>query len=448
MLPTVQEAAKELRNGRTSVAELLDGALARARTSAAEAVFTRRDEAASRAQAAAAERLLKSGSAPSPLTGLPVSIKDLFDVEGEVTTAGSRVLAAAPPAAEDSEVVKRLRSAGAVLVGRTNMTEFAFSGLGLNPHFGTPANPFAPTEARIPGGSSSGAAVSVAQGMAIAAIGTDTGGSVRIPAALCGLVGFKPTASRISTRGVLPLSPTLDSVGPIARTVRCCAEVDAVLAGEAMSVMETLDPRSLRLALPETLVWEDAHTEVQRSCERAIERLARAGAQIIRCEVPAFREIVAVNASGGFPAAEAWLWHESLLQRCAHEYDPRVRTRIERGAGISARHLIQLVRARRALRARVASELPDVDAWLMPTVPKRAPRIAELEADAAYFEMNRLMLRNPSLVNFLDGCAVSLPCHEPGAAPVGLSLVGAGAQDRRLLAIAHALEPIVGLRAQ
>ncbi|HVY81337.1 MAG TPA: amidase family protein, partial [Steroidobacteraceae bacterium] len=217
MLPTVHDAASDLRSGRTTVRELLDHALERAHSAAGEAVFTRCDERAARAQAAAAERALARGDERSVLTGLPVSIKDLFDVQGEVTTAGSRVLAGAAPAAEDAEVVKRLRAAGAVLVGRTNMTEFAFSGLGLNPHFGTPVNPFAPSEMRIPGGSSSGAAVSVAQGMAVVGIGTDTGGSVRIPAALCGLVGFKPTASRVSTRGVLPLSPTLDSVGPIAR---------------------------------------------------------------------------------------------------------------------------------------------------------------------------------------------------------------------------------------
>ncbi|HVY82381.1 MAG TPA: amidase family protein, partial [Steroidobacteraceae bacterium] len=277
--------------------------------------------------------------------------------------------------------------------------------------------------------------------------GTDTGGSVRIPAALCGLVGFKPTASRVSTRGVLPLSPTLDSVGPIARTVSCCAAVDAVLAGESIGAVEPLAPESLRLGLVETLVWDDADAHVRRSCEGAVDALARAGVTIIPCKLPALREILAVNAAGGFSALESWLWHKDLLRRCADEYDPRVRVRIERGAAMSDADREQLVRAREQLRAAVASELPAVDAWLMPTVPKVAPRIAELETDAAYFEMNRLMLRNPSLVNFLDGCAVSLPCHEVGTAPVGLSVVGAQGQDRRLLAVALAIEPVVGSRA-
>lgn len=443
MLPTIHDAARDLRNARTSVAALLDRAFDRARSASGAAVFTRRNEAAARTQAAEAEGAFARGDAHSRLTGLPVSIKDLFDVEGEVTTAGSRVLTGAPPASEDSDVVKRLRAAGTVLVGRTNMTEFAFSGLGLNPHFGTPLNPFAPHEARIPGGSSSGAAVSVAHGMAVAAIGTDTGGSVRIPAALCGLVGFKPTASRISLRGVLPLSATLDSIGPIARSVACCTEVDAVLAGGPTNMIETIAPQSLRLALTDTLVWDEADSHVQRSCERALERLSCAGVQVVRCNVPSLREIVALNASGGFSALESWLWHKDLLRRHAHEYDPRVRVRIERGAAITALEREQLVRAREELRARVANELSRVDAWLMPTVPKTAPRIADLETDAAYFEMNRLMLRNPSLVNFLDGCAVTLPCHEPATAPVGLSVVGGQGQDRRLLAIAQAIELIV-----
>ena len=438
-LPTVQEAAARLRSGELSAAQLTESALERARSPQAAAVFVQRNEEDARAEAGAATVRLRDGAA-SELEGLPVSVKDLFDVAGQVTRAASKVLAGARAAERDAEAVRRVRAAGAVLIGRTNMTEFAFSGLGLNPHYGTPLNPWRRAEARIPGGSSSGAAVSVAAGMAVAALGTDTGGSVRIPAALCGLVGFKPTASRVPMRGVLPLSPSLDSVGPIARSVRCCATLDAVLTGEAAAELPRVALGSVTLAVVRNLVWEDVEPHVEASIDAALRALQRAGARLIDCTVPALEEILTVNAAGGFAAAESYAWHRELLREHAHSYDPRVRTRIERGRDITPADYQQLLRARARVQDAVARELPPADAWLMPTVPRSAPRIAELADDKAYFNTNRLMLRNPALVNFLDGCALSLPCHAPGSAPVGLSVVGAHGSDRALLAIAHAIE--------
>jgi aspartyl-tRNA(Asn)/glutamyl-tRNA(Gln) amidotransferase subunit A len=439
VLPTVHEAARRLRTGSMSVPELVEVAFERARGPEARSVFIHRNERQAYEHAAAAGARIRGGAA-SELEGLPVSLKDLFDVAGEVTSAGSRVLAGAPAAERDSEVVRRLKAAGAVLIGRTNMTEFAFSGLGLNPHYGTPLNPYERAAARIPGGSSSGAAVSVAAGMAVAAIGTDTGGSVRIPAALCGLVGFKPTAARVPMRGVLPLSASLDSVGPIARTVRCCATLDAVLAGEEPAELPRISLGSVTLGVARNLVWEDVDQHVEQSVNAALHTLEREGARLIDCTLPVFDDILEVSAAGGFAAAESYAWHREFLREHAGEYDPRVRTRIERGSQISAEDYQQLLGARARVQGEFARQLPKVDAWLMPTVPRVAPRIAELGDDKSYFAANRLMLRNPALVNFLDGCAVSLPCHAPGTAPVGLSVVGARGADRRLLALAQAIE--------
>ncbi len=334
--------------------------------------------------------------------------------------------------------------AGAIIVGKTNMTEFAYSGVGLNPHYGTPRNPFDRARSRIPGGSSSGAAVSVADGMCVAAIGTDTGGSVRIPAALCGLVGFKPTADRISRRGVFPLSQTFDSVGPIARTVECCAILDAVLAGLATDDIPAPVPTAgLHLQIARTLVWDDVETHVATSIEAALSRLSGAGVQLRDVAMPELGEIPKVNANGGITAAEAFAWHHALLDRARSAYDPRVAVRIEQGRSISAADYRDLLDARARIGRSVLDSLGEDAIWIMPTVPHAAPEIAALDKDEAYFAINRLMLRNAALVNFLDGCAITLPCHAAGSAPVGLSLVAAKNQDRRLLAVARALAPLI-----
>jgi aspartyl-tRNA(Asn)/glutamyl-tRNA(Gln) amidotransferase subunit A len=442
MIPALTELQAELAGKNTTAEQLADTALARIADPAGEGarVFTRVYADTARVEARASDLLRGAGLVRSAIDGLPISIKDLFDVAGETTLAGSVALQGAPAATADALIVRRLRAAGAVIVGRTNMTEFAFSGLGLNPHYGTPKNPWDRAVGRIPGGSSSGAAVSVTDGMAAAAIGTDTGGSVRIPAAFCGLTGFKPTARRISTQGALPLSTTLDSIGPIAPTVACCALLDAILSGEEASPPPPARLEGLRLAVPDTVVLDGLDAAVSRAFDAALARLSAAGARVETIAMPEFAELAQLNATGGFSPVEAWAWHRELVERAGERYDPRVLSRMRRGERMSAAELIALMAGRRRWIAAVEARLADFDAMLMPTVPIVAPTLAELEDDEHYFRTNARVLRNPSIVNFLDGCALSLPCQAPGEAPVGLTLAAPGGADRRVLAMGMALE--------
>lgn len=447
MLPTIEVLAAALAAGRTTSVELTSAALARARDPAGEGsrVFTRIDTDRALALAHASDALRAAGLARSPIDGLPVSVKDLFDIAGQTTCAGSVVLRDAAPAARNATVVDRLQAAGAVIVGRTNMTEFAYSGLGINPHYGTPRNPWDRATGRIPGGSSSGAAVSVTDGMAVAAVGTDTGGSVRIPSALCGLAGFKPTARRVPMDGALPLSTALDSIGPLAASVRCCAIMDAVLAGEPVSVPAAADLEDARLAIPTDVVLNDLDDAVASAFESACRILAAAGARIRRVAIPEFSEMPALHARGTFTAAEAWAWHRVHIEARASAYDPRVVSRIMLGAKMTAADFIDLMAARKRWIAAVEARIRGFDALLMPTVPQLAPRIDNLVQDeAAYYRANGLMLRNPTLINFLDGCALTLPCQASGAAPVGLMLAGAGGSDHRILAFGQAVEAALG----
>lgn len=442
-LPTIAQQATVLREGRSSSASLVEAALERIRAPQGEGprTFTRVYDAAARAAARASDELRSAGLGRSAIDGLPISIKDLFDVAGETTMAGSVARQGEPAAPADAAVVKRLRGAGAVIVGRTNMTEFAFSGLGINPHYGTPRNAWDRATGRIPGGSSSGAAVSVTDGMAVAAIGSDTGGSVRIPAAFCGLAGFKPTARRVSTQGALPLSISLDSIGPIAPTVACCAQIDAILAGEEREAPKPATLRGLRLAVARTLALDDLDAHVAASFQAALGRLSAAGALIQEIAVPAFGRVAAINAKGGLAGAESWWWHKDLIGRAAGRYDPRVGLRILRGKEMSAADYLDVLQARAAWIAEVQAAIGGFDALLMPTVPVVAPAIAEVAAtDDAYFRANGLILRNPTLINFLDGCALSIPCHERGTAPVGLMVAGAAMSDARILSIGLAAE--------
>ena len=447
MLPTIASLGADLQAGRTTSVALTTAALARASDPGGEGarVFTVLQPERAMAQARASDTLRGAGIVRSPLEGLPVSVKDLFDLQGLPTTAGSVLLRHAPPAERNATIVERLLAAGAVIVGRTNMTEFAFSGLGLNPHYGTPANPWDRTTGRIPGGSSSGAAISVTDGMAVAAIGTDTGGSVRIPSALCGLTGFKPTARRVPQDGTLPLSTMLDSIGPLAASVACCAALDAVMAGEPLPALRAASLADLRLAVPEDVMLDEMDADVARAFDAACQRLSAAGARIRRIAMPEFRELPGLFAHGTLPAAESWTWHRAYIETRADEYDPRVVSRMRLGGKMSAADLLTLMAARQRWIAAVQARLTDVDALIMPTVPQVAPAIAPLQADdAAYMRANGLMLRNPSIINFLDGCALSLPCHAPGTAPVGLMLAAAGGQDARLLSLGLAVEQALG----
>jgi aspartyl-tRNA(Asn)/glutamyl-tRNA(Gln) amidotransferase subunit A len=389
------------------------------------------------------DTLQRNGAATPPFAGIPVSIKDLFDIAGDTTTAGSTALRDAPPAERDAPVVGRLRAAGFIPIGRTNMTEFAFSGLGINPHYGTPANAYDRQNARIPGGSSSGAAVSVTDGMAAAALGTDTGGSCRIPAALCGLVGFKPTAKRVPLDGAVPLSTSLDSIGPIAPSVACCAVLDAVLAGEELRPLREFPLKGLRLAVPQTLVFDGIDADVARAFAAARTRLSEAGAQIVDLPLRELSELGRINSKGGFGAAEAYAFHRPLIESKAALYDPRVLSRILRGREQDAADYIALVRARADFIRRVGAIVAPFDALLLPTVPIIAPRIADLDDEIAYRDVNLLLLRNPTIANFLDACAISLPCHRPGEAPVGLMLIGHHGGDARLFEIAAAVEKLL-----
>jgi aspartyl-tRNA(Asn)/glutamyl-tRNA(Gln) amidotransferase subunit A len=370
-----------------------------------------------------------------------VSIKVLFDVAGETTLAGSVVLRDAAPAAADAAIVGRLRRAGAVIVGKTNMSEFAFTILGINPHHGTPRSPWDRAAGRIPGGSSSGAAVSVSDQMAAYAIGTDTGGSVRVPAAFCGLVGFKPTARRVPLSGCFPLSRSLDSIGPIAPTVACCATIDRVLSGEPSPVPVALPVAGLRLGVPRQYVVEGLEPEVAHAFAAALSRLSAAGARVVDLEFPELLDLPAIHKKGSLANIEAYALHRRLIADRAALYDPRVLSRIVVGRIPGSAEYLDLLDQRAAFVATTVRRAAPLDAMVFPTVSMVPPLVSELEAsDEAYFKANARALRNTSLVNFFDGCALSIPCHEPGSAPVGFMVVGPPGSDDRLLAAGMAIE--------
>ncbi len=446
-MQTIADAAAALASGRISAASLVEAALDRIADPGGEGrrAFVAVHAEAARAAAAAMDRLRHAGLAPSLWAGIPITIKDLFDEHGHVTRAGSIALADAPPAEATATVVARLQRAGFIVLGRTNMVEFAFSGLGVNPHYGTPLSPWDRATGRLPGGSSSGAAVAAADHMGFAGLGTDTGGSCRIPAALCGITGFKPTAARIPQQGVLPLSTSLDSVGPLARSVACCHLLDALMAGEEKP--EPLAPRpatALRLGLPRgTFLTEDMDPTVGAAFQRALSRLSVAGARIEMVDIPELAELPAVNAAGGFTAAESWAWHRRLIERKRAEYDPRVLSRILRGQAIPAADYIDLLAARARIIAAVARRTASFDAIICPTVPLVPPALSEVAEDAAYNRINLLLLRNTAVGNFLDRCSISLPCHAPGEAPVGLMLTGEHGADAALFQAAAAVEAVL-----
>jgi aspartyl-tRNA(Asn)/glutamyl-tRNA(Gln) amidotransferase subunit A len=394
-----------------------------------------------RAAADAADARKGRGASLGPLDGVIVSIKDLFDVAGEPTRAGSKILAEeAAPAKADAPVVQRLRAAGAVIVAKTNMTEYAFSGIGANPHYGTPGNPKDRT--RVPGGSSAGAPVSVAGGMCDIAIGTDTGGSVRIPAALCGLVGFKPSKQRVPTDGAFPLSFTLDSIGPIGRTVADCAAADAVMAGEDIPPLEPLALAGLRFGVAEGLPLDRLDDTVTAAFNAALARLDDAGVRVSRETLPLFDDMSAVNAKGGISPYEAGVLHRDRMTRRAGDIDPNVRVRIERGMAIAKADydfmMQERVRLVRAMDARLAT----LDALIMPTTSIVAPTIAEVADTNVFTARNAATLRNTSIINFFDLCAISLPL--PATLPVGLMVVARNGHDHRLLRIAAAAEKVLG----
>ncbi|KMQ75893.1 amidase [Marinobacter subterrani] len=439
--PTLQALLDGMRDGLWRSTDLLDACFSSidSKDNPAARVYTKRFDRTARAEAAAADRLKAGGVPPGELAGLPIALKALFDVAGEITHSGSRGWQA--PASQDALIVSRLRRAGAVITGHTNMTEFAYSGLGLNPHYGTPDNPLAP--GRIPGGSSSGAAVAVAQGMAAAAIGSDTGGSVRIPAAFCGLVGFKPSQQRIPRDGTFPLSDSLDSIGPIARSVDCCARLDAVLSGRSYQPLAPAGVRGLRFVVPSDYMLDNMDETVARAFSRSLKSLRDAGASIIEAPAPVLSAIPELMEGGGFTAAESYFVHRQWLAEHGELYDPRVRSRMERGAAISAADYLELCRRRQQRKQQADRWLRDYDGLLAPTVPVVPPRFDEVTRDEDYARLNLLVLRNPTVANMLDLCALSLPNHTPDELPSGLMLVGRNGSDRELLRQAAALEALM-----
>lgn len=447
-MTTLWEVSQQLQAGNASPEVFTESALHAAQDPAKEGelVFTTRYAAQATQQAIAAGERWRTQQPLSVIDGLPVSIKDLFDVQGEPTTAGSHLLLNAKPATANASVVDRLHQAGAAIVGKTNMTEFAFSGLGINPHYGTPANPWQRAEKRIPGGSSSGAAVAVVDGMCLGAIGTDTGGSVRIPAALCGLTGFKPTANRINQVGTLPLSASLDSIGVIAHDVRSCWLLDSVIAEQPLQLQQ-VELRNARFAIPQTRVLDGLDEDVAQAWKNAIEALEQAGATLVALPLEELDELNSMNARGGITAYEAWQWHQRTALAQPEAYDPQVLVRVQRGSLLTEQDANELHQQRKAWQLRVNSVLADFDALLMPTVPRIAPTIASLEDAQQYMEVNALMLRNTSVINMLDGCALSLPCHQTGCAPVGLSLAFVHGDDARLISWSLAVETALNWRS-
>ena len=439
----ILELAADLASGRATSRALVEGALARIADKAGEGprAFMHVNAQRALAEADASDMRRKHGLVPSPLAGIPVSIKDLADIQGEVTKAGSTALSDRPPAQADAAAVARLRAAGAIIVGRTNMVEFAFGGLGLNPHYGDPKNPWdRASGGRISGGSSSGAAISITDDMAAGALGSDTAGSVRMPAALCGLAGFKPTQRRVPLDGTIPLSFSLDSIGSLAKTVACCAVMDAVFAGEPAAAPEPRPLAGLRFAVAEPLT-ADLDKEVAAAFERALGKLSAAGAKVTEI---AFKELGyagEIASLGGFPTAEAYAWHRRLLERAGNMYDPVVASRLKRGANISAADYIRMQELRAEFIARSRAVTEPFDAVLGPTVQCIPLKIAEAAtSEEAWIKNNGRLIRNPVTVNLMDRCALTIPCHRPGEAPVGLMVIGETMADHTILAIGRGIE--------
>lgn len=442
-LMDLRAAAGLVTAGRVSARTLVERAIAAADSPACQHAFVRRfDEQAMVAAAAVDEQRAALMPLP-PLAGLAVSVKDLFDVAGWPTTGGSASLRDAPPAASDCTTVARLRAAGAALIGHTNLSEFAYSGVGINPHHGTPVNPVAMNHnatPRVPGGSTSGGAVSVATGAAWAALGSDTGGSIRIPAALQGLVGFKNTQRLTPLDGTLPLSSTLDTACAITRSAGDAVLLHGILAGRTPQP----SPRplsALRLAVPRAVMLDGLDTDVARAFDSVLALLRAAGATVQEIDAAPLAEAASLQAQGGFTAAESWAWHRKRLDEREAQYDPRVVQRIRRGAAIGAADYLDLVAARRDWIARVEALAQGWDAWLSPTVPMVAPALAPLLAsDQRFFAINAMLLRNPSVVNLLDGCALSLPCQAKGQLPVGLMVWAPAMRDDDVLGIGLRIE--------
>jgi aspartyl-tRNA(Asn)/glutamyl-tRNA(Gln) amidotransferase subunit A len=441
-MQTLAELSQQLADGRTSARSLTEQALTNIEAPGGEGrrAFVSVFREAALACADASDRMRSVGVVPSPLAGIPVSVKDVFDIAGLTTLAGSASRANEPRASRDAVIVERLRAAGAVIMGRTNMSEFALGALGLNPHFGDCRNPWDRKSGRVAGGSSSGAAVSVTDGMAVAAVGSDTMGSVRHPAALCGLVGFKPTARRIPLDGVFPLAPSLDSVGPLGRSVACCATMDSILSGEEREDLVPALLEGLRLGIPDTVALEDLDSAVAAAFDKAVSVLSRAGAAVVSFRFPELRDVCDANMQRNLCVIEANAVHGRWVQSHGKDMDPRVTDRFA-SAGMDIRDYREALEARQETAKRSRRATDRFDAVLMPSIPVIAPLIEDFTRDEKALRANHpIIIRNTAVANYLDRCAITIPCHESGSAPVGLMLLGETMSDRKLLSIAAAVE--------
>jgi aspartyl-tRNA(Asn)/glutamyl-tRNA(Gln) amidotransferase subunit A len=443
---TVQQLAQDLREGRTDPVDLVAEVFDRIKAHDDPALFIRTLRPRAEAEARAARERLRSGNPASLADGVPMAWKDLFDLRGSVTTAGSAVLQGSAPATADAALVNAAMRAGMISVGAVNMTEFAYSGIGLNPHYGTPRNPRDPLVARSPGGSSSGSGAVVAAGIVPVSFGTDTGGSIRIPASFNGVVGYKTSVGHYPMEGVFPLSRTLDTLGPLAQTVADCVLTDAALRGLRAPVAEAAPLTALDFVIPDTHMLDDLSPAVDANFEAAVQRLTAAGARVRPIALPELREVAELMGRyGTLTSAEAMdVHHERLSGPEADRIDPRVVRRIRMADGMTAVALIRLQRGRRKWIARINARLGNA-ILICPTTPTVAMPIAPLEADVeVFFHHNSRTLRNTAIGNFLDWCGLSIPSgQDSDGMPTGFMLCAAHGHDRAVLSAGLAIETLV-----
>ena len=404
------------------------------------------------AAARAAEQALLAGDSVGPLHGIPIALKDLIDVAGMPTAGGSVVYRDMPT--RDATVTRRLRQAGAIVLGKAHQVELAFGGVGTNSHYGTPWNPWDTVTHRAPGGSSSGSAVCVAADLAPAAIGTDTGGSVRIPAALCGLVGLKPTFGRVSKAGLMPLDSQLDCAGPLARTVADAALLYQAIAGpdpedattHALPLDDPLatlydDVAGTRLRIPREYFWDDVDPEVEAAVRASVQTFADLGLDVDEIAIEELDDVAEVRARGRLIAVEAYLNFGAEIESDPSGFDPVVLSRVQDGESMRAYEYMSIKRDNARLRARFAQSTRHIDVLLAPTTPVVAPAVDDIDDRERYAETNLLLLRNTSAANALGLCAISVPCgFTRDGLPIGLQLIAPACGELLLLRLARAYE--------
>ncbi len=447
-MTSLRSLSEALKTTEITSSELINDALARA--SLSDSVFIQLNQGLS-SLAESIDSARKKGEAIPALAGIPLTLKDLFNVRNERTLAGSTALEHfAKPEARDAEVVAPLREAGLLFLGRTNMSEFAFSGIGKNPHYGTPLSIWDRSTGRLPGGSSSGSAVSVAEGIVVASIGSDTAGSCRVPAAFNGVVGVKPSYGRMSLKGIYPLSPTSDAPGPIAADVDSCYILDQLMAGklspaDPLPVLPIRDPHSLKLVIPESVVLDDLDSEVQAAFDRSVETLRAAGAEIKTVKMPIVDASIELFYNKAIVLYEAYQHHRELLEQYGDEYDPFVQQRILTGSSISDDEQNARYRAKTEVVKSFSDQFTQLnaDALIYPTIPCIPPALSETDDPDNARRVNLKCLRNTVTVNYYDGCSISLPCHRKGEAPVGLMVSSMNGGDENLYSVSAVIEQIL-----